>query len=78
MLLPSECCPYQRVRKQSKLEMIEILIVIQLPTLHSESNNMLQGGLVIFFREQGEIRDLVSPWVRVLHVYHFWIRFVEL
>ena len=37
----SECCPYQRVRKQSKLEVIEILVVSQFPILHSESNNML-------------------------------------
>ena len=36
-----ECYPCQRVRKQSKIEIIEILVVSQLPTLHSESNNML-------------------------------------
>ena len=76
--IPSECCPYQRVRKQYKLEMIEILIVSQLPTLHSESNNMLQGGLTIFFRKQGEIKDPVPSWVGILPICHFWIRFVEL
>ena len=59
--IPSECCPYQRVRKQSKLEMIEILVVSQLPTLHSESSNMFQGGLAIFSIEQGEIRDPILP-----------------
>ena len=75
--IPSECCPCQRVRNQSKIEMIEILIVSQLPTLHSESNNMLHGGLVIFSIEQGEIRDPVPPWVGVLPIYHLWIRFVE-
>ena len=58
--------------------MIEILVVGQLPTLHSESSNMIQGGLTIFSREQREITDLVIPWVGVLHVYNFWIRFVEL
>ena len=67
----SECFPCQRVRKQSKLEMIEILVVSQFPTWHSESSNMLQGGLTIFSREQGEIRDPITPWVGVLHVYHF-------
>ena len=51
--------------------MIEILIVIQFPTLHSESSNMLHGGLGIFFREQGEIRDFVPPWVGVLPINHF-------
>ena len=34
--------------------MIEILIVSQLPTLHNESSNMLQGGLAIFSREQDQ------------------------
>ena len=58
--------------------MIEILVVSQLPTLHSESSNMLQGGLDIFFREQGEIKDPVPPWVGILPVYHFCIWFVEL
>ena len=69
--------PCKRVKKQSKLEMIEILVVSQLPILHSESRNMLYSGLAIFSRQQGEIRDLVPPWVGVLLVYHLWIRFVE-
>ena len=64
--------------KQSKLKLIEILIVSQLPTLHSESSNMFQGGLAIFSIEQGEIMDLIPPWVRVFPNYHLWIRFLEL
>ena len=74
--IPSECCPCQKIRKQSKLEMIEI--VSQLATMHSESSNMLQGGLVIFSKEQEEIKDHVPPWVGVLPVHHLWIRFIEL
>ena len=76
--IPSECCLNQRVRKQSKLEMIEIFVVSQLLILHSESSNMLQGGLTIFSREQGEIKDHIPSWVGVLLVYHLWIRLVEL
>ena len=76
--IPSECCPCKKVRKQSKLEMIEILVVSQLSTLHSAFNNMLHGALVILSNEQREIRDLVPPWVGVLPVYHLWIKFVEL
>ena len=49
--IPSERCPCQRVRKRSELEIIEIVIVSQFLLLHSESNNMLQGGLAIFSRE---------------------------
>ena len=41
MLYTSECCP-QKVRKQSKLEIIEILIVSQLPTMYSESSNIVK------------------------------------
>ena len=67
-----------QVNATPKLEMIYILIVSQFSTLHSESSNMFLGELTIFSKEQGEIRDLVPPWVRVLLVYHFWIRFVEL
>ena len=70
--------PVKELGNSLKLEIIEILVVSQLPTLHSESSNMLQGGLTIFSREQGEIRDPIPPWVGVLLVYHFWIRFVEL
>ena len=73
--IPNACCPCQRVKKQYKLEMIEIFVVNQLPTLHSESSNMLQGRLAIFSKEQREIRD--PPWVGVLPIYHFWIRFIE-
>ena len=58
--------------------MIEILIVSQLPTLHSESSSMFQGRLAILSREKGEIRDPVTPWVGVFPIYHIWIRFVEL
>ena len=66
------------MKKQSKLEMIEILMVNQLLALNSESSNMLQDGLVIFSREQGEIKDPVPPWVGVFPIYHLWIRFLEL
>ena len=58
-VIPSECCSCQRVRKQSKLQMIEIPIVSQLPILLSESSNMFQGELAIFSKEQEEIKDLV-------------------
>ena len=67
--------PIKELGNSLKLEMIQILVVSQLPILYSESRNMLQGGLTIFSREEGEIKD---PIPRVLLVYHFWIRFVEL